>query len=193
MQIRTTVVLALMLAMVACKRAEQPATTSASPKTSTQTAAQKPQQAQQPAAGAGVGAMMPAFAAVNLDGTPFDLATKRDKVVLLNVWATWCGPCVYEIPELQKVHEKYAPRGVEVIGVSVDTIPAESVREFIAEQKKMTYPVVLDADEKIADILQTSVLPTSVIIDRAGKIVWKKYGAIMPGDEELTKALDAAL
>ncbi|HYC61724.1 MAG TPA: TlpA disulfide reductase family protein [Thermoanaerobaculia bacterium] len=187
MQIRTTVVLAMLLAAIACKRGEQPAAA----KTTTQS--QRQQSQQQPAARADVGAMMPAYAALNLDGSKFDLASKRDKVVLLNVWATWCGPCVYEIPELQQLHEKYASRGMEVIGVSVDTVPAESVREFIAEQKKMTYPVVLDADGKIADMLQTSVLPTSVIIDRAGKIVWKQYGAIMPGDEELTKAIDAAL
>ena len=190
MQIRTTVVLAMLLAAVACKRGEQPAantTTNANPQKAQQKASP------QPAAGANVGEMMPAYAALNLDGSKFDLAAKRDKVVLLNVWATWCGPCVYEIPELQLLHEKYASRGVEVIGVSVDQSEAQLVREFVAEQKKMTYPIVHDADGRIADMLQTTVLPTSVIIDRAGKIVWKKYGAIMPGDEELTKALDAAL
>lgn len=195
MQIRVTVVLALMLAAVACKRAEQPATTSSTGSGHGSTAAKPQQQApQQPAAKpVDVGSTMPAYAALNLDGTPYDLAKKRDKVVLLNVWATWCGPCRYEIPELQELHEKYASRGVEVLGVSVDTSGVDSVRDFVAEQKKMTYPVILDADGKIADILQTSVLPTSVIVDRSGKIVWKKYGAIMPGDEELTKALDAAL
>jgi thiol-disulfide isomerase/thioredoxin len=136
---------------------------------------------------------MAEYTAMNLDGSKFDLAAKRDKVVLVNVWATWCGPCRYEIPELQALHEHYAPRGLEVVGVSVDESGVESVREFVAEQKKMTYPVVLDAEGKITNLLQTSVLPTSVLVDRSGKIVWKKYGAIMQGDEELKKAIETAL
>ena len=57
----------------------------------------------------------------------------------------------------------------------------------------MTYPIVLDDAGKIADILQTTVLPTTVLIDRNGRIVWKKYAAIMEGDEELKKAIEAAL
>ena len=128
-----------------------------------------------------------------LDGSKFDLASKRDKVVLLNLWATWCGPCRYEIPELQTIHAKYAPKGFEVIGVSVDESGVESVRDFIKEQKKMTYPVVVDADGKITNILETSVLPTSVLLDRTGKIVWKKYGAIMEGDPELKQAIEKTL
>jgi thiol-disulfide isomerase/thioredoxin len=190
MQMRRTVALALIvLSIAACKRAETPATATkaavkpapaqASPETSTSSTA--------------VGAAMPAYTALNMDGSKFDLAAKRDKVVLLNVWATWCGPCRYEIPELQQLHERYAAKGLEVIGVSVDESGVESVRDFVKEQKKMTYPIVLDAEGKIADLLQTSVLPTSVIVDRAGKIVWKKYGAIMPDDAELQKALDASL
>jgi thiol-disulfide isomerase/thioredoxin len=136
---------------------------------------------------------MPEYAAMYLDGSKFDLAAKRDKLVLLNVWATWCGPCRYEIPELQKLHEQYAPRGLEVIGVSVDESGVEPVRSFVAEQKKMAYPIVLDAEGKIANLLQTTVLPTSVLVDHKGRIVWKKYGAIMEGDEELKKAIEAAL
>ena len=136
---------------------------------------------------------MPEYAAAYLDGSKFDLATKRDKVVLLNVWATWCGPCRFEIPELQKLHEKYSPRGLEVVGVSVDESGVDSVRSFVAEQKKMTYPIVLDAEGKIANILQTTVLPTSIVVDRKGQIVWKRYGAIMEGDAELKAAIEKAL
>ena len=57
----------------------------------------------------------------------------------------------------------------------------------------MTYPVVLDAEGKLANVFQTSVLPTSVVIDRNGKIIWKKFGAIMPDDPELKKAIENAL
>ncbi|HYC87725.1 MAG TPA: TlpA disulfide reductase family protein [Thermoanaerobaculia bacterium] len=146
----------------------------------------------QTATGTEPGAMMPEYSAMNLDGSKFELATRRDKVVLLNLWATWCGPCRYEIPELQRMHDEYSRRGFEVVGVSVDESGIESIREFVGENK-MTYPVVLDPQGKLANVLEASVLPTSVLIGRDGKIVWKKVGAILEGDEELKSAIEKAL
>jgi cytochrome c biogenesis protein CcmG, thiol:disulfide interchange protein DsbE len=184
---KTVAVALMLLAVVACKRGEKPVTPRGADRTATA-------QATPPAtASSEVGAAMPEYTALNLDGSKFDLAAKRDKVVLLNVWATWCGPCRYEIPELQQLHEHYAPRGLEVVGVSVDESGVETVREFVGEQPKMTYPIVHDAEEKIIRLLETSVLPTSILVNRNGKIVWKKYGAILQGDEELKKAIEAAL
>lgn len=142
--------------------------------------------------GVEVGSVLPAYAATNVDGSKFDLAARRDKIVLLNLWATWCGPCRYEIPELQSIHDKYAARGFEVIGVSVDEGSADAVKEFIAE-RKMTYPQVLDPEGQLATLLQTSVLPTSVMLDRTGKIVWKKFGAIEANDAELEAAIQNSL
>lgn len=144
------------------------------------------------ATGTEVGSLMPEYSAMGLDGSKFELETKKGKVVLLNLWATWCGPCRFEIPELQLIHDRYAPKGFEVIGVSVDESGVESVRDFVKEHE-MTYPVVLDAEGKLANVFQTSVLPTSVVIDRNGKIVWKKFGAIMPDDQELKKAIESSL
>lgn len=182
---RLALPLALLLVLAAgCKR-EQAATA---------TTATDAQPSGAPAAEAGteVGSRMPEYSAMWLDGSKFELMKHRDKVVLLNVWATWCGPCRYEIPELQEIHERYAPRGFEVIGVSVDESGVEAVREFVNENE-MRYPVALDPEGKIANLLQTSVLPTTVLIDRNGTVVWKKYGVIMPNDEELTQAIQAAL
>ena len=177
---KTAVVLALLL-IAGCRRGEKPAAT----KTDTTTTA---------VAGTGteVGATLPNFAAKNLDGTPFDLASKRNKVVLLNLWATWCGPCRFEIPELQRMHDAYAARGFEVVGVSVDQDGADVVKPFVDEQK-MTYSIVLDQQEKLPAILNASVLPTSVLLDRSGKIVWKKVGAIFENDQELKQAIEKAL
>lgn len=192
---KKTMTLALVLvAFAACKRAEQKATTQTATTTSTAQARGTDTAATStPATASEPGAMMPEYAAMQLDGSKFDLASKKEKVVLLNVWATWCGPCRFEIPELQKLHEEYAARGFEVIGVSVDESGVESVRDFIQEQKKMTYPVVVDAEGKITNLLETSVLPTSVLLDRTGKIIWKKYGAIMEGDQELKQAIEKTL
>lgn len=187
---RRTVAVAVALTLftvVSCKRTEKRAEVSGSSKTDT-TQTQTPASSES-AAKTEVGSTMPEYSAMNLDGSKFDLAAKRDKVVLLNVWATWCGPCRYEIPELQKLHEQYQSRGLEVVGVSVDESGVDSVRSFVAEQKKMTYPIVLDAEGKIANLLETSVLPTTVVVDRGGKIVWKRFGAILEGDEGLKKAI----
>lgn len=194
---RKTVALALVLfAAMSCKRSEQ-AAPAASTKTVTQTQTQpQPEPATATTSSVSktdVGSVMPEYTALNLDGSKFDLAAKRDKVVLLNLWATWCAPCRSEIPELQKLHEQYGARGLEVIGVSVDESDAAAVKSFVADQKKMAYPIVLDPDGKIANLLDTSVLPTSIVVDRSGKIVWKRYGAIMEGDAELKKVIESAL
>jgi thiol-disulfide isomerase/thioredoxin len=197
MQMRKTAALALvLLALVSCKskeKASSASTGTAATQTQTVTQTQPASSSTTSVAKTEVGSPMPEYTALNLDGSKFDLAAKRDKVVLLNVWATWCGPCRFEIPELQRLHEQYGARGLEVIGVSVDEGDPAGVRTFVADQKKMAYPIVLDPDGTIANLLQTSVLPTSIVVDRRGKIVWKRYGAIMEGDEELKKAVESAL
>ena len=180
MAMKKLVLLLVLVAIVAgCKRGEKPAGSGKATPAATAT-------------GHEVGASMPEYSAMNLDGTKFDLASRRGKVVLLNVWATWCGPCIYEIPELQRIHDAYAARGFEVVGVSVDESGIESVKEFV-QDKNMRYPVALDPQGKLASLLQTSVLPTSVLVDRGGKIVWKKYGAILENDQELDAAIKKAL
>jgi peroxiredoxin len=185
---KRTVVL-MTIALMACHRAEKPAAQAAKP---TAKQAQTQMVAEPQSASTNVGDAMPAYSAKTLEGASFDLASQKGSVVLVNVWATWCGPCRFEIPELQKLHDRNSKRGFKVIGISVDEGDVKEVKQFAAEQK-MTYPVVVDPDGRIANLLQTTVLPTSVLIDRHGKIVWREIGAI-PGDEPtLAKALDAAL
>lgn len=178
--------LTLMLALGACRRAETPeegvaARESGSP-AATSTAR----------VGTEVGSVLPEYTAAWLDGSRFDLAERRGRAVLVNLWATWCPPCRAEIPELQRLHDRYGANGFEVIGVSVDEGGVETVRQFIAE-RKVTYPIIIDPEGKLASILQTSVLPTSLLLDRQGKIVWKHYGAVREDDAELRKAIEAAV
>jgi cytochrome c biogenesis protein CcmG, thiol:disulfide interchange protein DsbE len=192
------VALAVMVAAAVlggCKRGEkavETGTQGSSRGGATTTAAKTSTAPAATATGTEVGAMMPEYSAMWLDGSKFEMESKKGKVVLLNLWATWCGPCRFEIPELQAIHDRYAAKNFEVVGVSVDESGVESVRDFVKEHE-MTYPVVLDAEGKLANVFQTSVLPTSVIIDRNGKIVWKKFGAIMPDDQELKKAIESSL
>jgi peroxiredoxin len=184
---RTIVLVAI--AVLACRRAETPAKPRAAGGKATTTATTSPTPAPAPTE---TGNSMPPYSAKLLDGQPFDLAAEKGNVVLLNVWATWCQPCRVEIPDLQKLHDAYGKRGFKVVGVSVDEGDPVEVKQFVAEQK-MTYPVVLDPDGRIANLLQTMVLPTTVLIDRGGKIVWRHIGMVPPGDAKLTAAIAAAL
>jgi thiol-disulfide isomerase/thioredoxin len=143
-------------------------------------------------AGIEVGNLMPAYSADALEGGKFDVAQEKGRVVFLNVWATWCGPCRAEMPFLENLHQKNAPRGLKVVGVSVDEGGVAPVKEFLSAQK-ITYPIALDPDGRIATMLQTTVLPTSVLIDRSGHIVWKGYGMVNGSEPALTKALEKAL
>jgi len=179
---------------LACSRESSPPTTTAAKKPPRR-AAKRVVVAEETTtqASTDVGAAMPAYQAALLDGTPFDLSAERGKhVVFLNVWATWCGPCRFEIPELEKMHAKYAPRGFEVVGVSVDESGADAVKSFAKEQS-IGYPIVLDPAGKIANVLQTTVLPTSVLIDRNGKIVWRRIGALTGPEPALDAAIEKAL
>ena len=161
--------LIVLLLLAACAREQQPSKTAA-------TATQEPASTK-----AEVGDVMPAYNATLLDGKSFDIRSEKGSVVLLNVWATWCGPCRFEIPELQALHQKYAGRGFKVVGVSVDDTGVAGVQQFVKDNR-ITYPIAVDADGHVANILRTTVLPTTVIIGRDGKIVWRKVGAVMPNE-----------
>ena len=139
-----------------------------------------------------VGMRMPDYTAQWLDGSRFVLASQKGNVVLLNLWATWCGPCRFEIPELDKLHRAYAARGFKVIGVSVDEGGAKDVRPFVTDQK-ISYPIALDPDGKLATLLQTSNLPTSILVDRSGKVVWRHVGVVSTSDPLFNRALETAL
>ena len=167
--------LIVVLLLAACSR-EQHAASSSAPKKSATTATQETV-----AAKSEVGDPMPAYTVPLLDGNTFDTKIERGSVVLLNVWATWCGPCRFEIPELQALHKKYSDRGFKVVGVSVDDTGVAGVKQFIADNK-VTYPIAVDADGRVANLLSTTVLPTTVLIGRDGKILWRKVGAVMPNE-----------
>jgi cytochrome c biogenesis protein CcmG, thiol:disulfide interchange protein DsbE len=139
-----------------------------------------------------VGNLMPDYKASLLDGSEFDVANERGNVVFLNLWATWCGPCRYEIPELEKLHVDHAAKKFKVVGVSVDEGGEQLVRDFVKEQE-MTYPVALDPQGRLAEMLETTILPTSIIVDRQGKVVWKHFGVVTISDPEMMRALEAAL
>ena len=140
-----------------------------------------------------IGAPAPGYRTVSLDGDSVSLAAHRGKVVLLNVWATWCHPCRDEIPELQAIHVKYQPRGLELIGVSVDSDGSDdAIRSFMTDYR-MTYPVWRDPDERVSSQFLVVGVPATFLIDREGVLRWRKTGPIQPNDASLTAAIEAAI
>lgn len=140
-----------------------------------------------------VGQAMPPYKARTLDGGTYDLAEEKGKVILLNIWATWCGPCRHEIPELVKLQNTYAKKGFEVVGVSVDSAEMEGQIAPFVEETGINYPVVLDPRGVIADVFETNILPTSALIDRDGTVVWTHIGMVEADDEQLLSALREVL
>ena len=140
-----------------------------------------------------IGSPAPAYAAQTLAGAPASLTALRGKVVLLNVWATWCHPCRDEIPQLEALHKQHQARGLEVVGVSIDAAGTDDgIRTFMRDFQ-MTYPVWLDPDERVSAQFLTVGVPESFLIDRAGVVRWRKTGPIQPADSSLRVALERAL
>ncbi len=140
-----------------------------------------------------IGLPVPAYATLSLDGDSVSLAKERGKVVLLNIWATWCHPCRREIPELRALHAQYAARGLDLVGVSVDADGTDdSIREFMRDYE-MTFPIWRDADERLSSLFKTIGVPATFLIDRTGVLRWRKTGPIAPNDTALTAAIERAL
>lgn len=140
-----------------------------------------------------IGHPAPAYQAVSLAGDSVSLASQRGKVVLLNVWATWCHPCREEIPALQAVHERYRARGLELIGVSVDADGNDGGIRAFARDFRMTYPIWRDPDERISSQFLILGVPATFLLDREGVMRWRKMGPVQPGDTSLVNAIERAL
>jgi thiol-disulfide isomerase/thioredoxin len=108
----------------------------------------------------------------NLDGSTFKLEDRRGKVVLVNLWATWCGPCRSEMPHLVKMQDAYRSRDFEVIGINVDDEPKDKIDSFAAEMK-LNYTLVWTRGALQNDLLKISKfpgIPQSFLIDRNGHL-----------------------
>jgi thiol-disulfide isomerase/thioredoxin len=118
----------------------------------------------------------PAFTLKDLDGREISPASLRGKVVIVNFWATWCGPCRAEIPDLVALQEKYKDT-LQVIGISEDEAGVEVVKRFAAEHK-VNYPVAMTTPEMEKLFPGVGALPTSFILDRESRVVQKHVGML---------------
>lgn len=132
-----------------------------------------------------------AFAMKDLDGKPLSSSDWKGKVVLVNFWATWCGPCKAEIPDLIALQNKYRDQLV-IVGISEDEGPVDEVRKF-AQQYKVNYPVAMvtpDVEKLFPGIV---ALPTTFFLDREGKVAQKHVGMLHARETEATARFLAGL
>lgn len=128
----------------------------------------------------GVGSRAPDFSARTLDASPAtkSLESYAGSVVLLNVWATWCGPCRVEMPSIQALHEAYDARGLKVVAVSVDGAGTEEQIRSFADSLGLTFELLHDSAGSIQRVYRTSAVPETVVIGRDGIIRKRVVGAV---------------
>ena len=113
-------------------------------------------------------ALAPDFTLRGADGRNVRLDELRGQVVLVNFWATWCGPCREEMPRLDTLYQKYHKSGFVLLGVNVDDDPRTALAT--AAKLNVSFPVLLDTDKKVSKLYDLNTMPSTVVIDRDGKM-----------------------
>jgi peroxiredoxin len=124
----------------------------------------------------------PAFTLPARGGSTIDLSQFKGQVVMINFWASWCGPCRQEMPLLESMYKKYKPLGFTLLGVNVE--PEQKDAESFLRQTPVSFPVLFDAKSKVSGLYNVQGMPTTIFIDRKGnvRLVHQSY---KPGDENL--------
>ena len=127
-----------------------------------------------------VGTVAPDFVLKSSNGKNLKLSEHRGEVVMINFWATWCGPCRQEMPLLNRLHEQYRKAGFTLLGVSVDDKPQAA--QEMARQLGVGFPVLFDSEKQVSRRYDVDAMPTTLIIDREGKVRYIHRG-YRPGYE----------
>jgi peroxiredoxin len=138
------------------------------------------------------GFLAPGFTLPDLAGASFTLSDFKGEVVLVNIWATWCGPCRREIPSLERLYQSRKSRGLEILAVSVDKTAPSKVASFAA-QYRMSFPVLLDPRGEVANRYWARAIPSSFLVDRKGVIRWTVRGTREWDDAQALAKIDQLL
>ena len=136
------------------------------------------------------GSTFPDFNEKDLEGRPLSISNYKGKVVLVDFWATWCGPCIRELPQIQQSYDKFHGKGFEIVGVSLDEDKAR-LEQFV-KQRKMAWPEFFDGkrwENKLAVKYGVDATPTGYLIDREGKII-AKLSSADDLESQVSKALE---
>ena len=128
-----------------------------------------------------IGKKAPDFELQNLDEQPVSLSDLQGQPVLLNFWATWCGPCNYEMPFIQEIYDEWSDKGLVVLSIDIGETPSR-VRDFI-QSGNFSFPVLLDINQKVALEYNIRGIPTTFLIDKDGIIRGTKVGAFSSKEE----------
>jgi peroxiredoxin len=138
-----------------------------------------------------VGDRAPEFQLPSLDGRTVNLSSYRGKVVMVHFWATWCPPCVEEIPTLERLYRVYFGRDLEILAVSVDEGGAGAVGQFM-QKNRFALPVLLNSDQSVSRAYGTFKFPETYLVDREGVVRRKIIGAadwMSPAAQQVIQAM----
>lgn len=121
-----------------------------------------------------IGTAAPDFALKSSSGKNLKLSEHRGEVVMVNFWATWCGPCRQELPLLNRLHEQYRKAGFTLLGVNIDDRP--DVAQTMAKKLGITFPVLFDTEKRVSRLYDVNAMPSTVLIDRDGKVRYIHLG-----------------
>jgi thiol-disulfide isomerase/thioredoxin len=133
-----------------------------------------------PALAVGPQGPAPVFQLTSMDGKPVSLDQFKGQVVMINFWATWCGPCRQEMPLLDQLYTKYKPMGFTLLGVNVE--PDSTLASGFLKKTPVTFPILFDTKSEVSKLYQVAGMPSTAIVDRKGNLRWVHKG-YKPGDE----------
>jgi|CXWL01.1.fsa_nt_gi peroxiredoxin len=142
-----------------------------------------------------VAGQLPPYTVVSLTGETVALHESRGRVTVLNIWATWCGPCRKEMPSLQVLHQKFQERGLEVVGVNVDAQQADQLKRIqeLTQRLGIDYTILLDPEQKFVRTFRAIGVPQTLLIDRSGRILRHWRGAFDPMAADVVTLIERAL
>lgn len=135
----------------------------------------------------------PGVTLLTLDGGGASLTDHRDKLVVLNFWATWCQPCTVEMPSLEALWQRYRDRGLIVVAVSVDRGAPKALLEPYVRNLKLTFPILLDPDSKTSDRWRVTALPATFLVRPGGEVAGMAMGAREWNSDEMRALVERLL